>query len=82
MTDKDTPSEYVKGYEQGLKVAREEAKELEKTLTFYASIDNWDVVKGSCHDMIDKGIPPKPMKVLDCGKRAREALNKRSKEHE
>jgi hypothetical protein len=32
MTDKDTPSEYVRGYQQGLRVAREETKELIEAL--------------------------------------------------
>jgi hypothetical protein len=54
-----------------------EVRKLKSALEFYADQANYDVVNGSVHDFVPKGMnsPRKLWKVLDMGERARQALS-------
>ena len=53
-----------------------EVRKYKSALEFYADQANYDVVNGSVHDFVPKGMnsPRKLWKVLDMGERARQAL--------
>jgi len=87
-SERDTPSEYVRGYEQGLKVGRAESAELEECLRFYAnelsySTDDYRGVSGEMiHRCVLYGDSEERNDVYSfAGRRARAALAKRRKEY-